>query len=131
MEIEEISEVVGPRELLVELNLTTDVGPQVKEYLNESKEKFRSCLRLTPRGGMSSDAIPDDGGSVAVKYARQAKDFIRTAMDKYQCSRAHLFYAGPLGLAIFLGQYFNDMGEIQCYERRKDSGYQKSCLLKT
>ncbi len=115
----------------VEFNLVTDVGIQVQEYLEEIGEKFRACLRLTPHGGTSSDAIPDDGGSVAVKYARQAKDFIRTAMDKYQCSHAHLFYAGPLGLAIFLGQYFNDMGEIQCYERRKDSGYQKSCLLKT
>lgn len=66
----------------------------------------------------------------AMAYAYDAKRIIRETVDKYGCSTIHLFYAGPLGLAILLGRLFNAMhASIQCYEEQQ-VGYTPTCLLR-
>ncbi|MGH8703153.1 MAG: SAVED domain-containing protein [Burkholderiales bacterium] len=41
----------------------------------------------------------------------------------------HLFFFGPFGLAVLLGQKLNGLADIQCYERSKAPGYTPSCRL--
>ena len=65
----------------------------------------------------------------AIGYARSAKRLVRETVSKLGVDSIHLFFAGPLGVAIFFGQLLNSMPEVQCYEQRQDGGYQLSCLI--
>ncbi|MFW1406318.1 SAVED domain-containing protein [Vibrio parahaemolyticus] len=51
-------------------------------------------------------------------------------INKYKSKKTHLFYFGPFGLAVFLGQKLTSVGAIQLYEFQ-DPGYNPSCLLKS
>lgn len=114
------------RDLCVEFNQAFDVSLKVNQFTHYSGRSFRARLRLIPdvRMGRTID------GAIALKYADDAKQQIRKAIDSYGCNVVHLFYAGPLGLAIFVGRLFNAMhADIQCYEEQK-VGYKPTCLLR-
>jgi hypothetical protein len=64
-------------------------------------------------------------GALAAAVKRE----IRRACNRYTPRVIHLFYFGPLGLAVLLGQKLNGLADIQCYERSKTSGYTPSCRL--
>ena len=114
------------RDLCVEFNQAFDVSLKVNQFTHYSGRSFRARLRLIPDAGMGSTI----DGATALKYADDAKQQIRKAIDSYGCNVVHLFYAGPLGLAIFVGRLFNAMhADIQCYEEQK-VGYKPTCLLR-
>lgn len=114
--------------LCVELSQQTDVARSVDTFLRTSGISCRARLNLIPDSGLGGRL----NGAAALAYAYDAKKIIRQAIDKYHCTTVDLFYAGPLGLAIFLGRLFNAMpASIQCYEHQEDgAGYVASCLLK-
>ncbi|MFX6015275.1 SAVED domain-containing protein, partial [Acinetobacter baumannii] len=68
--------------------------------------------------------------SEAVALASASKDIIKSMINKYKSKKTHLFYFGPFGLAVFLGQKLTSVGAIQLYEFQ-DPGYNPSCLLKS
>lgn len=117
------------RRLCVELNQQTDVAPRVDTFLKSSGLSCRARLSLTPDSGLGGRL----DGPTALALASHAKCLIRQAVDRYGCTGIDLFYAGPLGLAIFLGRLFNAMqATIQCYEEQHDgTGYTLSCQLPT
>lgn len=111
----------------VELSQQTDVARSVDTFLRTSGISCRARLSLIPDSGLGGRL----DGAAALAYAYDAKKIIRQAIDRYHCTMVDLFYAGPLGLAIFLGRLFNAMpASIQCYEQQEDgTGYVASCLL--
>lgn len=111
--------------LVVKFNVVADVTDQVKVFMKESKKLFKGVLTLEPEKGIG-EFISNQS---AVAYARDAKILIRNALSKYKTNSIHLFFAGPLGFAIFFGQLLNAMSDVQCYEQKIEGGYQLSCLL--
>lgn len=117
------------KHLCVELNQQTNVAPKVDRFLESRQLSFRARLSLAPDSGLGNRI----DGATALAYAYHAKQVVRQAIDRYECTVVHLFYAGPLGLAIFLGRLFNAMhADIQCYEEQTgDQTYTPSCSLQT
>jgi hypothetical protein len=111
--------------LVVKFNLVADVTGDFDTYVSQSGTKFRSYLELTPENGIGESITRES----AIGYARSAKRLIRQTLSKRPATRIHLFYAGPLGVAVFFGQLLNSMPEIQCYEQKLEGGYQLSCLI--
>lgn len=115
-------------DLRVEFSVTANVSRRVREYIKATGAYFKASLKLRPSSDIGPDSVPD--GATALKYVREAKRIIREVRDLYEAERVHLFLSGPLGIAVFLGQQLNALGEVQCYEEQS-KGYVKSCLLRT
>jgi hypothetical protein len=125
---EEVSLDRSSRELCVEFSHQADVTSKVDQFIQTIGKAFRAKIMLVPDLGIGARI----DGPTALAYADDAKQRIRKVVDQYGCEIVHLFYAGPLGLAIFLGRLFNAMhADIQCYEEQDRGGYAPSCLLHT
>ena len=111
--------------LAVKFNIVADVTTDLDKYISTSGSLFKASLQLTPENGVGEIITKES----AVGYARSAKKLIREAVTKYDIDKIHLFFAGPLGVAIFVGQLLNSMPQVQCYEQRQHGGYQLSCLI--
>jgi hypothetical protein len=113
-------------DLVVGIGVTDDPRPKVEHYLTKTDLKTRAALYLRPSGGPSATSV--DAQTVGA-FASAVKREIRRACNRYQPRVIHLFYFGPLGLAVLLGQKLNGLADIQCYERSKTAGYTPSCRL--
>lgn len=70
-------------------------------------------------------------GWQAAALARTSRRKLIEFIEQVQPERLHLFLAGPVGLAAFIGHYWNQVGlEIQCYERLSRNRYAPSFVLK-
>ncbi|MCZ6798927.1 MAG: SAVED domain-containing protein [Nitrospirae bacterium] len=116
-------------DLCVEVSQFADVGPKVDQYLRHTRVSFRARLCLTPQEGIGKRI----NGATALAFSHELKQLIRQAVVRYECSVVHLFYAGPLGLAVFMGRLFNAIhADVQCYEEQPNTcGYTPTCLLPT
>lgn len=117
------------RELVVQLSIVADVSFKVDKFLEKHQQNFRARLTLAADSGLASNIT----GPTALEYAYKIKHAIRNAVDKFACQKIHLFYAGPLALAVFIGWQFNAMhAPVQCYEAQSlEEGYRPSCLLES
>lgn len=113
-------------DLVVGIGVTDDPRPKVEHYLAQTDLAVRAALYLRPSGGASATSV--DATTVGA-IAAAAKREIRRVCNRYQPRLIHLFYLGPLGLAVLLGQKLNGLADIQCYERSKTTGYTPSCRL--
>lgn len=113
-------------EIAVAVGATDDPRSRVEEFLSESGLKVRASLYLYPESGPSDISINEQ---TAVGFARTAKKKIRLAISQFSPKIIHLFFFGPLGLAVLLGQKMNGLVNIQCYERSKEQAYVPSCLI--
>jgi SMODS-associated and fused to various effectors sensor domain len=113
-------------ELVVGIGVTDDPRPKVEHYLAQTNLKVRAAMYLRPSGGASATSV--DATTVGA-FASAAKREIRRACNSHQPRLIHLFYFGPLGLAVLLGPKLNGLADIQCYERSKTTGYTPSCRL--
>jgi hypothetical protein len=113
-------------EVAVGIGITDDPQPKVEQYLGQTGLRVRASLYLSPRDGSSPTSV-DQGnvGSIATALKREIRQFT----DRRGTRLIHLFYFGPLGLAVLLGQKLNGLADIQCYERDKALGYTPSCRL--
>jgi hypothetical protein len=114
-------------DILVGIGVTGDPAPAVDQFLGVSDLVVKAQLYLFPKAGSSETSM--DEGTVN-GFAKTVKERIREYCGRYTPIRIHLFYFGPLGLAVLLGQKLNGLGaDVQCYERSKSLGYTPSCLL--
>ena len=114
------------KNLVVAIGVTDDPKPKVEEFLQHAKLDFRAGLYLYPQSGPSDISIDEQS---AVGFARAAKKEIRKACSEFSPKLIHLFFFGPLGLAVLLGQKLNGLADILCYERSKEFTYVPSCLI--
>jgi len=116
------------KDLCVEISQQADVSSKVDDYIRTNGKTFQAKISLVSDLGIGARI----DCPTALAYAIETKKLIRQTVDKYRCKTVHLFYAGPLGLAIFMGRLFNAMhADIQCYEEQREVGYVPSCLLST
>jgi len=87
----------------------------------ESLPKFRAILRVGPEGGAPAVELATPGQ--ATDAARLIGTQIRAARQKYpEVERVHIFMAGPVGMAIMVGQQLNAVGPVHTYEHDQQSG---------
>ncbi len=113
-------------EVVIGVGITDDPRPKVEQYLRRGEIKVRASLYLYPPGGPSPASIGEwNVGAIAVALKREMRRFA----DQRGARLIHLFYFGPLGLAVILGQKLNGLADVQCYERDKTDGYTPTCRL--
>lgn len=125
----EASEVEGDpnaQEVAVAVGVTDDIRARVEKYLGQAAFPIRATLYLYPKGGPSPVSVNEEN---VTWLAASIKRSVRRFADQHQASLVHLFYYGPLGLAVLLGQKLNGLPDIQCYERDKVAGYRPTCRL--
>jgi hypothetical protein len=92
--------------------LCLSVGEDVKPFLQASQDdlpSFRQRIFLERQGDYPHELTPGE----AVHLARLT---IRTLRDHLPFRRAHLFLAGPVGLAVLVGRLLDPIPEVQTYE---------------
>lgn len=113
-------------DVVVGIGVTDDPRPKIEHYVAEVDLKIRGAIYLQPSGGPSATSL--DAETVGA-FAAAVKREIRRVCNRYSPRVIHLFYLGPLGLAVLLGQKLNGLADVQCYERNKTTGYTPSCRL--
>lgn len=115
-------------ELAVVFNITGKALTDVADFFKSTGTPLKKIISLQPESTPGNFSIKND--SEAVALASASKDIIKSMINKYKSKKTHLFYFGPFGLAVFLGQKLTSVGAIQLYEFQ-DPGYNPSCLLKS
>ncbi|SFP80413.1 dsDNA nuclease domain-containing protein [Parafilimonas terrae] len=116
------------KEIAVIFNITGQALEEVVSYFKNNNIPISKLILIQPSLTPGVLSIPND--REAVSLASASKDIIKAMTTKYNAHKTHLFYFGPLGLSIFLGQRLTSVGYIQLYEFQ-DPGYKPSCLIKT
>ena len=103
--------------LAVPVSIRGNVEPAVVATQG-SLPSFRAILRVQPSGGHGTANITSP--AQASQVARLVADEIRRARQVYPVIRkTHLFYSGPVGVAMMIGQQLNAVGPVQLYEHRQ------------
>lgn len=110
------------------LSVTADATANVTDYITDNSLPIKAIIAVEPRAGCGSLSIPNN--KEAVSFALAVRDTLKKALTNYKVSSTHLFFNGPLALAIFFGQKLTSVGRVQLYEF-KDPGYVPSCTLTT
>lgn len=109
-------------------NITGKALDEVVHYFQTNSLPVNKIIAVQPSSQPGTSSIQND--SEAVSLASVSKDILKQMLVKYKAEKTHLFYYGPVGLALFLGQKLSSVGSIQLYEYQ-NPGYVPSCLIKT
>lgn len=115
-------------DLAVLIEVADRVGPALSRSANVLP-RFRATITVRRDG-----PIPHRlDSATAVDVAEKTIAAIRSARVQYpHLAKTHLFMAGPLGLAMLVGQLLNTVGPVQTYEYIPDGGpghYERGCLV--
>ena len=116
----------GATDIAIGIGITADPKPTLESFAKGVGLQFSATLYVYPKAGPSVTAVTKE---TAGSLAALIKDEMRRFISKREPRTIHLFYVGPLGLAVLLGQRLNSLGDIQCYERSRTDGYVPSCRL--
>lgn len=126
LDIVELEGVSSGKDVVIGIGITDDVKPRVDQFLARTSLKGCATLYLHPSDGPGPLTVNENNvGALAISI----KQHMRRFADQQRARIIHLFYFGPLGLSVLLGQKLNGLPDIQCYERDKLEGYVSSCLL--
>ncbi|MCC6676323.1 MAG: SAVED domain-containing protein [Phycisphaerales bacterium] len=119
------------RDLAVLVSCRGNVEPAVEA--TRSRPAFRAILRIgaTDSSGMVDLNTPGRSAGAA----RFIGDQLRLARQQYSIvERVHLFFSGPVGLAMMVGQQLNAVGPVHTYEHNQESGgvgvYEPAVILR-
>ena len=119
--VEETRNDPDSEDLVLAVSVSADIRRAVSEYLTHEGWSPRATIWLGLANGslQQGEAITAQQG---LKIARNAIGAVRDLKDKLGLPRAslHLFLAGPLGLAVLIGQHLNTFGECVVYEHFPD-----------
>ena len=118
----------GSDEIAVVFNITGAAVDDVAEYFKIASTPLKKMVSIEPANTPGGLSIKND--IEAVSLASASKDIIKKMLTKHKAKKVHLFFFGPIGLSIFLGQKLTSLGSIQLYEF-SSPGYKPSCLLKS
>lgn len=117
-------------DLAIALSITADAKPVLDRFLASRPRPFRAVVIAAPDGGPGPRSIGGDSDAVALADA--AKQLLRDRRHAHGLpARTHLFLASPVGVALFLGQTLNALGDVIAYERAPGDTYQPAMTLPT
>ncbi len=120
---------VGANDLAVLISVTESVEPAFAATTGHPP--YRAVVEIGPSDENYPHRIvtPSQAGHLA----NQIVAAIRSARTTYLSGGTiHIFFAGPVGLAVLIGQLMNTLGRIQTYEHIPDGAvghYRKAALL--
>lgn len=114
-------------DLVVGLNIRGDGRKDILDYVGQFTDRPKQIVLLSPPITGSQSVV---GAEDACALARRARDLVGDVLKSTNVQSTRLFYFGPLGLAVFLGQHLTSMGEVKLYEFQQPS-YVPSCTLST
>jgi hypothetical protein len=100
----------------------------VSGYVESVNLPVKALISIQPPAGARPGSIGDD--KEAVSFARSVKEELGKALYRYGVRKTHLFFYGPFGLAVFVGQRQTSVGSVQMYEF-VDPTYVPSCSFRT
>lgn len=115
-------------EIAFVFNITGSAKDAVLNFLREKNLFVKTVVLIEPGDNPSNTSIKSDSEAISIAYA--TKDILKSTLSEFNATKTHLFFYGPLGLSIFLGQKLSSVGEIQLYEFQ-DPGYKPTFLLRT
>ena len=108
---------LGSEELVLAISVSADVESAVADYLSRQDWAPRATVAVKLTNGPlgQGEAITARQG---LRIVHEAINTVRRQKDDLGMRRAnlHVFLAGPLGLAILIGQHLNTFGECVVYE---------------
>jgi len=116
------------KEIAVIFNITGKAFDEIVDYLKQHEIGIKKIIIIEPSATPGTLSIKDS--AEAVSLASASKDILKVMVSKFNAVKTHLFYFGPFGLSVFLGQKLTSVGQVQLYEFQ-DPGYKPSCLLKS
>lgn len=114
-------------DLVLGLNIKGDGRGDVTRYVEGMALRPRLYAFVSP-ASQGPQAIA--GGQDARAFALAVRNVLGELLKKHGLVRTHIFFYGPLALAIILGQQLTSIGEVQLYEYQ-DPSYVPSCTLRT
>src|ERR1700674_134656 len=115
IQVKSESRTLGAKDLAVLVSVTGDV-----------REDFARTVKAVPPLRCIVDVLLSPPsrritGAEAAMIARATSDAVRDARTTYGATgKVHLFFSGPVGLAMMLGQLFNTFPQIATYEYGSD-----------
>lgn len=97
-------------------NITGNAENEVVDFIKQQNLSVKAIISIQPTSP-GTTAITND--IEAVSFAIAARDALKQALLDYRVSSMHLFFFGPLGLSIFVGQRLTSMGIIHLYEFKR------------
>ena len=107
---------VKENEIAVIFNITGKAFEEVVDYLKQHKVGVKKIIIIEPSTAPGTLSIKDS--AEAVSLASASKDILKAMVGKFKTVKTHLFYFGPFGLSVFLGQKLTSVGQVQLYEFR-------------
>jgi hypothetical protein len=102
---------LGP-DLAVAIAVAIDPTEDVLDFLREQQAPVSRLLVLRPPGGAKDNSIPDAATASALTVG--IRNLLRRACRAHPV--IHLFQAGPMGLAVLLGNRWNRLRPTTVYE---------------
>jgi SMODS-associated and fused to various effectors sensor domain len=102
-------------DLAVAVGVSVNPTKAVLTYIRDAELSVDHLLTVLPAAGADDQAVASAGQAVA--YAQTIRDLVREDLDTYpDAARIHLFFAGPGGLALLLGNRWNRTRPTIVYE---------------
>lgn len=116
------------RAIAMIFNITAKIEKDVIEYINSASISVRGAITLEPPRGASLNAIANN--REAVTFALRAGDELRRLLSDYGAHTTHIFFRGPIDIAIYLGQYLTSVKTIHMHDYT-GSEYTSAFILNT
>ncbi|MEW8050409.1 MAG: SAVED domain-containing protein [Candidatus Thiodiazotropha sp.] len=99
----------------VALSLTHDVSPAVRAFVVDELPEVSRIIHCKPETGVSQNSVRcgHHAWMIAESLTQHVKALRQSGL---RLSPVHIFMAGPNGLAFFLGQHQQVMGQVTVYE---------------
>jgi hypothetical protein len=127
MMVEEVEGSAHGTDIVLGLNIRGNGRHEMVKYVESTGHVPLRYLFVSP-SSLGAQSIR--GASDAVAFAQSVREALGQSLKKYGVRKTRLIFYGPFALAVFLGQHFTSVGEIQLFEYQ-DPGYVPSCTLKT
>ena len=108
--------------LVVTIGVGRDIFVEVGKALTDLNLNGNFWLHIR---GVQSIISPEHANVMV----HEIKDVIKKHLSQIECKQAHLFYAGPSHLALFLAHRLNATMPVQCYEWVSTNLYVPTCSL--
>ena len=114
-QIETSAREAGAADLALLVSVAADVRPDFSVVAPDLPD-LRAVVSIAPPPAVAG-ARTFLGPGQAVDLANVIVDALRSARATYHCrGTIHVFFAGPVGLAMMIGQLMNTFGPVQTYE---------------
>lgn len=116
------------QDLAVGISLAVDLSEDVLMYIHKQQISVGKYAHIYPAGGAGSQAIGN--ASEARGGAYKIRNLVRCLVQEYRPDKIHLFLAGPHGVMLLLGHWWDRMPPTQIYEDLgPNRGYSPSYLI--